>query len=148
MGKNSEQVRREGERLDREFAATVLFEAAFASDGGVAEKYGISVKTIYRYRLRLGDDLLLAGLVAAKRRAFEQATEGLPAALVEALNRLEEMAGFARDGHWVSPSSLEGVARRLRAVLCALPVPAGQALPAPPRPADRRREARPAHEKW
>jgi hypothetical protein len=99
----------------------VLFEAAFSRDQPVADKYGITVRTITNYRARLERDLILAGLVAAKRRAFEQVTRGLPPALTEALERLDEMAAFARGGGWISPSSLEAVSERLRSVLGAQP---------------------------
>jgi hypothetical protein len=130
--------------LDRERAAAVLFEAAFTRDTVVASKYEITTRTIENYRRRLNTDVVLAALVAAKRGAFEQATRGLPPVLIEALERLDEMARLARAGQSVSAEDLESISEALRSVLGALP--SSGALPPSARPRGYR--PCPAHEKW
>ena len=72
--------------LERELAATALFEAAFSSDEEVCRKYDISRRTLQRYRRDLATDRLLAGAVARKKAAFDRAwAEKVPDALIEAL---------------------------------------------------------------
>ena len=131
-------------QLDRERAAAVIFEAAFSRDHLVAEKYGITTRTITNYRRRLDRDVALAGLVAARRGAFEQATRGLPPVLIEALERLDEMAAQARAGQPVSAEALESISEALRSVLGALP--SSRALP--PSAIPRGLRPYPADEKW
>src|SRR5947209_6055671 len=114
----------------REFAATVLFEAAFATDAEVAARYGIAVRSVERYRRALGEDVRLAGLVALKRRAFERASPRLPAALLEAVDTLEQLARSLRAGQGVDPKALERLAHTFRTAAGVLPagvLPAGRA---------------------
>lgn len=78
--------------LDRELAATVLIEAAYTTDDKACSKYGISVRSLQRWRRQLADgDPELAGFVATKKAAFDRAwAEELPAALKKGLQCLSE----------------------------------------------------------
>ena len=58
--------------LERELAATVLMEAAFNRDEEVCRKYGISRRTLQRYRRELETERLLAGAVARAKAAFDR----------------------------------------------------------------------------
>ena len=58
-------------RLDYDRASTVLVEAAYFGDKQAAERNGISVKTVERYRKRLETDVKLSEFVQLKKAQFE-----------------------------------------------------------------------------
>jgi hypothetical protein len=82
-----------GRDLDLEVIATVLVEAPFArEDKVVCDKYGISLRSLQRYRQRLLTDPELAGLVANKKRAFDVAwAQEFPKALSTSIRVTGEM---------------------------------------------------------
>lgn len=138
----AEEIRPKKSDERREFAARLLFESAFATDAEVARKYGITERTINNYRRRLGEDMLLAGLVAAKRREFEKAWSGtLPVTPAGAADALNEIARQMRAGGSVTPEAVEGIAATLRAVARLLPA-------AGPRASQGDRRTGPALNKW
>ncbi len=58
--------------LNRELAATVLLEAMFTTDAMACEKYGITIRSVQRWRQRLGEgDQELAFLVSAKKALLD-----------------------------------------------------------------------------
>jgi len=60
-------------QYDPERAASILADATVLSDGKVAEKYGISRKTVLNYRKRLETDETLRQLYAQKLKAIQTA---------------------------------------------------------------------------
>jgi len=60
-------------QYDPERAASILADATVLSDGKVAEKYGISRKTVLNYRKRLETDETLRQLYAEKLKAIQTA---------------------------------------------------------------------------
>jgi hypothetical protein len=78
--------------LERDLAATALVEAAFNPDEEVCRRYGISRRTLQRYRRQLPMDRLLAGAVARKKAALDRAwAEQLPDALIQGLRTIRSM---------------------------------------------------------
>jgi ParB-like chromosome segregation protein Spo0J len=77
--------------LNKELAAEALIDAAFTTDEQACQKYGISTKTLQRYRVRLAEgDPELSGFVATKKAARDAAwAENLPGALAKGLQALE-----------------------------------------------------------
>jgi hypothetical protein len=57
--------------MNYELAATVLIEALFTTDGEACVKYGITARTLRRYRQRLAKDQNLAQLVKEKKAALD-----------------------------------------------------------------------------
>ena len=53
-------------RAKLELAASVLVEAVYTNDADASEKYGISVRTLRRYRRQLHEDPELAAIVHTK----------------------------------------------------------------------------------
>ncbi len=84
--------------LNKEFAATVLLEAIYATDETACQKYGVSVRSLQRWRRLLADgDPELAGSVATKKVAFDRAwAEQLPVSLTKALTTLSECMDAVR----------------------------------------------------
>jgi len=76
--------------LNKEVAATVLIDAVYTTDEQACQKYGISTKTLQRYRKQLaGGDPELSSFVQMKKAAREAAwAEQLPGALAKALKTL------------------------------------------------------------
>jgi hypothetical protein len=85
--------------LNKELAASVLFDAIYTTDEQACQKYGVSVRSLQRWRRLLadGDDPELAGCVATKKAAFDRAwAEQLPVALTKALTTLSECMDAVR----------------------------------------------------
>jgi len=78
--------------LKRELAATVIIAAAFTTDEKACRQYGVSVRSLQRWRRQLADgDPELAGFVATKKEAFDKTwAEQLPIALKTGLQCLSE----------------------------------------------------------
>jgi hypothetical protein len=77
--------------IDRDLAATVLLEAVYTTDELATKKYGVSVRSLQRWRRQFADgDPELAGLVATKRAALDAAwAENLPAVLSKGVQALD-----------------------------------------------------------
>ena len=58
-------------RMRYEVAARILAEAEFAPDKVVCERYGITTRTLQRYRVQMADDPTLSALVASQKAALE-----------------------------------------------------------------------------
>lgn len=77
--------------INKELAATVLIEAAYTTDEKAAARYGISLRTIQRWRSKIQTDPILAGFVATKKRAFDEAwAEEIPVTLRKAMRFLND----------------------------------------------------------
>lgn len=78
--------------LNRELAGTVLVSAAFTTDDQACEQYGVSLRSLQRWRRQLADgDPELAGIVSTKKAAFDKAwADDLPAALKRGISCLAE----------------------------------------------------------
>lgn len=75
--------------FDPELAAAVLVEATLAGDKETAKKYGISPRSIERWRRRVEVDGKLAELVAVKKGAAERDwADNLPTAIRKAIDFL------------------------------------------------------------
>jgi len=56
--------------LNKEFAASVLMDAIYTTDAQACDKYGVSVRSLQRWRRQLADgDPELGGVVATKKAA-------------------------------------------------------------------------------
>lgn len=77
--------------LNKELAAEALIDAMFTTDEKAGQKYGISTKTLQRYRKQLADgDPELSGFVHTKKTARDAAwADSLPSALAKGLHALE-----------------------------------------------------------
>ena len=77
--------------LNKELAAEVLLTAIFTTDEEACQKYGVSLRSLQRWRRQLADgDPELAGCVATKKAAFDAAwAESLPVALARGVKALE-----------------------------------------------------------
>lgn len=78
--------------LNKELAATVLISAAYTTDEQACKQYGVSVRSLQRWRRQLADgDPELAGFVATKKAAFDAAwAEELPATLKKGMLCISE----------------------------------------------------------
>lgn len=73
---------RSDSRLDYDRVASVLVEAAFFGDSQAANRWGITERTVRRYRSKMGDDDELSSIVQVKKENFEQNwAEEIPAAI-------------------------------------------------------------------
>lgn len=69
-------------RLDYDRVATILVESIYFGDVPTAKRWGLSTRTIERYRKRLNEDDKLSGFVALKKERFESNwAEEIPAAI-------------------------------------------------------------------
>ena len=77
--------------LNKEIVATVLIDAVYTTDEQACQKYGISTKTLQRYRKQLArGDPELSGFVHIKKTARDAAwAETLPNVLAKCLQALE-----------------------------------------------------------
>lgn len=77
--------------LNKEVAAEALLAAMFTTDEQATQKYGVSLRSLQRWRQQLAaGDPVLAGFVATKKAALDAAwAENLPAALARGLQTLE-----------------------------------------------------------
>ncbi|MGA9772340.1 MAG: hypothetical protein WBV94_25125 [Blastocatellia bacterium] len=74
------------QKIDKEFAAQVLIEAVYTTDEKVCTKYGISTKTLQRYRKLASTDVEMSNNVRTKKEAFDKAwADEIPVALRKAL---------------------------------------------------------------
>jgi hypothetical protein len=106
-----------GSELDIEVVAAVLVEAPFTTDDAVCKKYGISVRSLQRYRQRLLTDPRLADLVATKKDVFDSAwAQTFPKALSTSIRVTGEMiAAIAADPQMLkNPIALEKVAGAMK----------------------------------
>lgn len=76
--------------INKELAATVLIEAAYTTDEKACEKFGVSIRSLQRWRKALTTDAALAGFVATKKKAFDDAwADQMPKALRKCLEFIE-----------------------------------------------------------
>src|SRR5687768_13424263 len=94
--------------LDRELAAAALLDAAYTTDEKTCAKYGISLRSLQRWRQQLANgDPELAGSVATKKAAFDAAwADDLPAALKKGMLCISECMDTLRS----DPNSLKNPA--------------------------------------
>ena len=77
--------------LNKELAAEALVDAVFTTDEQSCQKYGVSLRSLQRWRRQLADgDAEMAGFVATKKAARDAAwADSLPTALAKGLQALE-----------------------------------------------------------
>src|SRR5512139_413358 len=82
-----------GTKFKPELAASVLVEAAYTSDEKAAQKYGVSVQSVYNWRKRLEEDDEFRSIFSIKRERFEAewATE-LPNAIRACIDFIKRAA--------------------------------------------------------
>ena len=69
-------------KFNYERASSALVEAAYYGNKHAAKRFNVSVRSIERWRVRMGEDDDLAALVAIKKDEFEQHwADALPAAI-------------------------------------------------------------------
>lgn len=80
-------------RIDYNRAATILVEAIWLGDQRTAKKWGITQRTIIRYRNKLETDDELSQLVTYKNDVFTNDwAAGIPSAIRAAISFLQEAA--------------------------------------------------------
>jgi hypothetical protein len=106
-----------GLKVDDQVVAQVLIESAYGSDEATCAKYGVSLRSLQRYRRRLITDDSLAKIVERKREAFDrQWATTLNRAIGKATSAIEAIAGeIAKDPKQASknPAILEALAKAL-----------------------------------
>lgn len=103
-----------------DLAAQVLLEALFTTDADACAKYGITDRTLRRFRQRLAEDPKLNNLFETKKRALdEQWADVLPGAMREAVESIREISIALRADPAArrNPFNLEKLAGALK--LCA-----------------------------
>jgi len=101
-------------------AAMALREAVHTTDRQACERYGISERTMRRWRKALASDDELAAFVRAKKAAFDAAwAESLPPALRNSLEFIAGACAKAKDdpNAYCSPLLISAVAAAMK--LCA-----------------------------
>lgn len=103
--------------FNNEFAATVLLEAIYTTDAKVCEKYGISTRTLQRYRKQLAESEELSAFVATKKAALnEKWAEEVPGALRSTIEFIGEAARRAREDQssYRNPALIEAIAGAMK----------------------------------
>jgi hypothetical protein len=106
-----------GFKVGDEVMMQVVVEAAYFGDEPSCAKYGVSARTLQRYRRRLATDGNLAKIVARKREAFDREwalslnrTIGKAASAIEAVS--DEIAKDPKQAS-KNPAILEALAKAL-----------------------------------
>ena len=88
--------------FDRESAAAILLDALLRGDAKAAAHWGVTVRTIQRYRRRMGGDELLSQAVAQKgQRVRAEIGERLELAVASTIEALAELVRQAEPGDGV-----------------------------------------------
>lgn len=99
-------------RLDYDRVATILVEAAFFGDSQAAERWGVSERTVQRYRKRMGKSDELSSIVALKKENFEQNwADEIPAAIRSATRFL---MNASRQADPTDPAAIHAVAGAMK----------------------------------
>jgi hypothetical protein len=99
-------------RLNYERAATILVEAAYFGDKQAADRYGVSVRTVERYRARMDEDDELSAFVAIKKQKFEDEwADELPGAIRASIRFLGRAA---QEASAKDPQAIHSVAGSLK----------------------------------
>ncbi len=88
--------------------AGILAEAAYYGDSQTAAKYGVSVRTLQRWRERLAEDQSLQAAFERARAAFEQ--EWASEAIVAIKAGLQFLAKAAQTAKASDPAAIHAVA--------------------------------------
>jgi hypothetical protein len=98
--------------MNREQVAQILVEALYSGDHETARRFGISIRTLQRYRRRLHTDPELSQIVALKKAAFEREwAEDATQAIREAVRFLQRAATQADPS---DPNAIHAVAGALK----------------------------------
>jgi len=98
--------------VNRERVAQILVEALHNGDSEASRKFGVSIRTLQRYRRRLHTDRELSQIVALKKTAFEQMwLEDATQAIREAIRFLQRAAVEADP---TDPNAIHAVAGALK----------------------------------
>ena len=98
--------------FDYDRAAMVLAEAIYRGDRETALRWGISERTIYRYRERMSRDDKLSDLVKEKRARLDRSwADKLPASIQAAIEFLQEAAQKANK---TDPEVIHAIAGALK----------------------------------
>jgi hypothetical protein len=102
----------------KEFMAQVLVEAVYTTDADVMRRYGVSERSLQRWRRMLADgDPVLAGFVATKRAALDKEwAQTLPVALTQSVETVGAMMIAIRNDptFGANPLALEKVAGAMK----------------------------------
>ena len=100
--------------IDHDKAAAILVDAAYKGDEVAAAEWGVSERTVKRYRARMGDDPKLALAVREKRALVERDwAETLPETIREAADFIRRAA---RQGNARDPNMVHAVAGGMKLV--------------------------------
>lgn len=99
--------------INKELAATVLIEAVYTTDEKACERYGVSIRSLQRYRKALSKDAELAEVFASKKAAFDREwAETLPLALRSSIECIHSICARLKDDStaWRNPEMIRVVA--------------------------------------
>lgn len=104
-------------RFNRVRAASALVDAEFTDIERVAEKYGLSVRTVSSYRSRLDEDQELRQLFEQRLREVTQTwAEDLPAAISSGVDFLKRVSETT-EPNTASPAKIRAVAEAVRTLV-------------------------------
>ncbi|HYE73542.1 MAG TPA: hypothetical protein VEF04_09425 [Blastocatellia bacterium] len=106
-------------KVNKEFQATVLVEALFTTDQKVCEKYGVSERSLRRWRnaFAFGTDQELAACVHTKKEAFDREwVAHCNPALAAGINFLTDAARFAGDQQKKNPQFIAAIAGAVKVI--------------------------------
>lgn len=99
-------------RVDNDRAAAILVDAAYKGDEAAAQEWGVSVRSVERYRARLATDPKLAVTVAEKRALAERDwIDCFPATLGAGADFIERAA---KQGDPKDPNMVHAVAGAMK----------------------------------
>lgn len=103
--------------INKELAATVILEAAYTTDEIAIKKYGVSLRSLQRWRKSLSEDLALADVVRQKQEEFNRRwADEFPLMLLEAAQTLRSCFTHIRsnDKVKINPELIKSIAESVR----------------------------------
>jgi transposase-like protein len=95
-----------------DLASVVLVEAAFLGDKATSKKFGISTRTLQRWRKRLNEDGRLSSFVAQRKKELDKAwAEEMPIAIKASIDFIRRAAQEAAPN---DPDAIHSIAGALK----------------------------------
>lgn len=106
--------------VNPEYMAVVLLEAIYSGDDAALKKFGVSLRTLQRWRKQLQSDDGLASFVATKKAELDSRwAESLPAALRNSIEFISEASARSKadPDSYQNPVLVQSIAGAMK--LCA-----------------------------
>ena len=96
--------------MNLEQTARILVDAMYSSDVTAAKKWGVTLRTVYRYRNRFRTDPQLSAIVTKLRQEFESNWKPeLARAITTGVKKMARMIEAAPEGKTFNAAALEAV---------------------------------------